>query len=413
MARMLAVAMVGSSLLSFSAAGMALAGLVRDRAEEFANVQVASRGRAKGVAQREAAPAQAQNKKKLRRVNIGDVKLLLSASELRTLRELAGGSVDESGLQDLIEYLPTYLAEKVEKAIVVAAETTEEVVETVQVADLADLKAERRKARKAAAAKAEAEAEEQPTPEPSDTEDDERQGLGPDDDDDDSADDEGDVLLGQLRHVLVGPLLPLLPALLDDALQLALFVAELCGDLVVLRLDRLVLLLDDVADLSYLNANVARTLLRRGHEVTLVEHADVPLERVLGQREALSRGLEPYPEGWRASKPYFERTQALLEDPLGEDDWEGWTAATLDDLVISNVEILKVSGTHELVPGLNRQYQVNPLHLYEERRPKPFTPDEARLLGYLIGDGCVTGKTPVSFTNRSKCDSTGMFTPVM
>src|SRR5688500_9358370 len=47
-------------------------------------------------------------------------------------------------------------------------------------------------------------------------------------------------------------------------------------------------------------------------------------------------------------------------------------AATLDDLTISEVEILKLSGTHELVPGLNRQYQVNPLHLYEERRPKPF-----------------------------------------
>jgi L-rhamnonate dehydratase len=47
-------------------------------------------------------------------------------------------------------------------------------------------------------------------------------------------------------------------------------------------------------------------------------------------------------------------------------------AATLDDLVISDVEILKLSGTHELVPGLNRQYQVNPLHLYQERRPKPF-----------------------------------------
>jgi L-rhamnonate dehydratase len=47
-------------------------------------------------------------------------------------------------------------------------------------------------------------------------------------------------------------------------------------------------------------------------------------------------------------------------------------AASLDDLVISDVEILKLSGTHELVKGLNRQYQVNPLHLYEERRPKPF-----------------------------------------
>ena len=47
-------------------------------------------------------------------------------------------------------------------------------------------------------------------------------------------------------------------------------------------------------------------------------------------------------------------------------------AATLDELTISDVEILKLSGTHELVPGLNRQYQVNPLHVYAERRPKPF-----------------------------------------
>jgi len=30
---------------------------------------------------------------------------------------------------------------------------------------------------------------------------------------------------------------------------------------------------------------------------------------------------------------------------------------------------------------------------------EPVSPDHARLLGYLIGDGCVTGKTPISFTN--------------
>jgi L-rhamnonate dehydratase len=55
-------------------------------------------------------------------------------------------------------------------------------------------------------------------------------------------------------------------------------------------------------------------------------------------------------------------------------------AATLDDLLISEVEILQLSGTHELVPGLNRQYQVNPLHLYDERRPTPFKdpPDSAK-----------------------------------
>jgi L-alanine-DL-glutamate epimerase-like enolase superfamily enzyme len=43
-----------------------------------------------------------------------------------------------------------------------------------------------------------------------------------------------------------------------------------------------------------------------------------------------------------------------------------------DSLLISELEILKLTGTHELVPGLNRQYQVNPAHVYAERRPKPF-----------------------------------------
>lgn len=52
---------------------------------------------------------------------------------------------------------------------------------------------------------------------------------------------------------------------------------------------------------------------------------------------------------------------------------DAFAANAADDaLIISDVEVLKLSGTHELVPGLNRQYQVNPLHLYEERRPKPF-----------------------------------------
>ena len=46
--------------------------------------------------------------------------------------------------------------------------------------------------------------------------------------------------------------------------------------------------------------------------------------------------------------------------------------AANDDLTISDVDILKLTGTHEIVPGLNRQYQVQPLHVYGERRPRPF-----------------------------------------
>ena len=39
------------------------------------------------------------------------------------------------------------------------------------------------------------------------------------------------------------------------------------------------------------------------------------LQGLVDQRDALSRGLEPYPDGWRASKPYAARTAALVEDP--------------------------------------------------------------------------------------------------
>ena len=55
-------------------------------------------------------------------------------------------------------------------------------------------------------------------------------------------------------------------------------------------------------------------------------------------------------------------------------------AADSDELIISEVEVLKLSGTHELVRGLNRQFQVQPLHVYADRRPVPFRdpPDSAR-----------------------------------
>jgi DNA-binding MarR family transcriptional regulator len=39
------------------------------------------------------------------------------------------------------------------------------------------------------------------------------------------------------------------------------------------------------------------------------------LQRLLDQRDGLSRGLEPHPRGWRASNPYARRTEALVDDP--------------------------------------------------------------------------------------------------
>jgi DNA-binding MarR family transcriptional regulator len=45
------------------------------------------------------------------------------------------------------------------------------------------------------------------------------------------------------------------------------------------------------------------------------------LQSVTGQREdgrpRFSEGLRPYPDGWRAAKPYLRQTTALLRDPFG------------------------------------------------------------------------------------------------
>lgn len=57
-------------------------------------------------------------------------------------------------------------------------------------------------------------------------------------------------------------------------------------------------------------------------------HADVerawtarPLRKamaaVIDQRTALSEGLHPYPDGWRARKQYVEQTNAVIDDPAG------------------------------------------------------------------------------------------------
>jgi L-alanine-DL-glutamate epimerase-like enolase superfamily enzyme len=41
-------------------------------------------------------------------------------------------------------------------------------------------------------------------------------------------------------------------------------------------------------------------------------------------------------------------------------------------LKISAVEVWRFEGSREAITGVNRQHQVNPLHIYEEHRPKPY-----------------------------------------
>ena len=54
--------------------------------------------------------------------------------------------------------------------------------------------------------------------------------------------------------------------------------------------------------------------------------------------------------------------------------WADALAASLNlpDLVISEVEVLRISGPREVTRGINGQFQVNPLHLYADRRPPTY-----------------------------------------
>ena len=74
LAKMLAVATIGSALLTFSAAGMAVAGFLRDRAEEVSRPQDETARVA--LASRDKSVGHATTERKSRRLKIGDVKVL-------------------------------------------------------------------------------------------------------------------------------------------------------------------------------------------------------------------------------------------------------------------------------------------------------------------------------------------------
>ncbi len=185
LARMLAVAIIGSGLLSFSAAGMALASLLRERAAELAQVASGAKESDDRVLSTRLAAQRARDNK-LRPVRIGRLKLMLSAAELRTIRELAGGTVDESGLQELISLLPRQLAEKVQEAVVVANDVAEETQDAVAISDVPSIKTRLKRKARQAKAEAAAQREEEPTPEPSPSDQEDDDDVTPPSDDEDS-----------------------------------------------------------------------------------------------------------------------------------------------------------------------------------------------------------------------------------
>ena len=64
-----------------------------------------------------------------------------------------------------------------------------------------------------------------------------------------------------------------------------------------------------------LHARIGKRWARK-FGANVVESSRAALERILDHPE-LAAGLTPYPDGWRASKPYGHLTQAVLADPRG------------------------------------------------------------------------------------------------
>jgi hypothetical protein len=188
-ARMLAVAMVGASLLSFSAAGMALANFLRDRAESGREVVAAPATRVASTRDSREGVLKTE-RTRMKRLRIGDVKLFLTRSEFERLRAAGGTSIGAGGLADLLSALPAPLADKIEEAMTVATAQAEEAASSIEDLAVEAPKTVERKKRKAAKAAHATEdqkddaSDAEPTPEPTESPDDEPTN--------DSSDEDGD-----------------------------------------------------------------------------------------------------------------------------------------------------------------------------------------------------------------------------
>jgi hypothetical protein len=178
LARTLAAATLGAGVLTVSAAGMAVAGFLQDRAEATRAAPSARAAETYAIASAPSTTDSPKPKMRVKRVHIGGVKLVLTAAEARQLAQARrGGDVDEGNLESLFSLLPRSLAQKVQNAIAAASGTVQETVgkvETVEETVLAQ--ATGRKARRAArstdeTATAKKDQPKEPEPEPSESPD--------------------------------------------------------------------------------------------------------------------------------------------------------------------------------------------------------------------------------------------------
>jgi len=152
LARSLAAAMLGACVLAFSAVGMAVAGVFKEseRNVSIAPLKVDGRSASSPAAGKNVSP---EVQRMMRRLQIGDVELVLTKSEYQRLAALTDGDVNESDLTDVLGLLSGTLHDKVSEAIAVASDvvdTASSVAATDQTPVLKKLTRSKRRAAKAA-----------------------------------------------------------------------------------------------------------------------------------------------------------------------------------------------------------------------------------------------------------------------
>jgi hypothetical protein len=127
--RLMAVALLGACVMSFSALGIAVAGMFQDRENHGTVSGIASHGRLKDADKTSARQrsADSRSRRSLHALQVAGAKQSLTAHELLTYVRLANGG-DDAQLQDFLRsVLPSTLAQKVSVVLGVA----DEVVSTV------------------------------------------------------------------------------------------------------------------------------------------------------------------------------------------------------------------------------------------------------------------------------------------
>lgn len=180
LARALAAAAIGSSILMFSAVGMAVTGLFRDA--EGGAVAAPEAGR---LQSRAGFMADTEMRVVATR-RIAGVDVQMTAGQLKTYRRLTSGG-DEQGLESfLLGLLPDELARKVHYALVTAMEALPAPVADETAVLSKRLNKERQKATENEASEEASESQDEPSPEPSDGDEKKKKSDGSSDEDEDS-----------------------------------------------------------------------------------------------------------------------------------------------------------------------------------------------------------------------------------